>query len=158
MPQKLQPRGIELDGLGHPGTGLFHNHQAHQPVQQAKKQAEAGKSRLDKRSLPGSRDTQVFGWPRKRDWMKQARSPTMPALDWRERPRLTAVVLHYRQCVVVVARSGQGLWCVMTQQGDELMRCMQTKRGEAKRWPPARNEPIQPRLVRCRLGSINQCG
>lgn len=70
MPQKLQPRGISLAGLGHPGTGLFHSRQAQQPVQQAIEQAEVGKSRLDKRSLPGRGRTDCFGWPTKRDWVE----------------------------------------------------------------------------------------
>lgn len=61
MPQKLQPRGISLAGLGHPGTGLFHSHQAQQPVQQAKKQAEAGQKQAGQEVSAWSGETR-FVW------------------------------------------------------------------------------------------------
>lgn len=171
MPQKLQPRGISLAGLGHPGTGLFHSRQTQQ---QAKSRLEAGWARLDKRSLPGrervdclvGREKAGLGLAEAGRARAEAGAAThrasVPALAGDG--RLTAVVLHYRQlwwcwCWWWPALV-RGMVCDDTgRRRVDAMHANEARRGQARQWPPARaTNPFDPRLVRCRLGSIDQCG
>lgn len=73
MPQKLQPRGISLAGLGHPGMACSTVARPSPVAAGTKAGTRAGQSRLEKRPLPGWEGLELPGWPRKRDWMKQAR-------------------------------------------------------------------------------------
>lgn len=100
------------------------------------------KIRLEKRSLPGRETLDCFGWPRKRDFVEAGqviRAHKAGDLAHSARPllvrdhKLTAVVLHYRQSVVVVARFlVRGMVCDDTaRRRVDAMHANEARRSEA---------------------------